>query len=339
MRQFTAGTMLATVLALVWLPAVAQAQRRGGFGESVGMDASAGVVSGHGTVVVKRPPTLARMVMTLSGKGKTVEDALADLKAKREKAVALLEKLGADKKSIEPGPPTVSRDDSRKRHELESMIRQKMRGGKGGKAIKLPESVTLVATLSAEWPLAAADADATFATVHKLQEQIKAAKLSGGKEPGKLSPEEEELAEEMGGEAEQMFPRYGDEQGDPSAPVFMYVAAIGDEDRDKAMAEAFQKAKADAARLAQAAGVELGALVGVSGAGNTGPMNSGGVYEDLGSGPMRELLMRSMQSGGTEEKEQEATGSDPGHVSFMFTVMANFALKKAGEKPKAAAEK
>ncbi len=68
-----------------------------------------------------------------------------------------------------------------------------------------------------------------------------------------------------------MYSHYGEEQADPNAPAFVYVATIPDEERDKAMAEAFRKA--------QAAGVQLGPLVGVGGSGtNAGPVS----YEDPG---------------------------------------------------------
>ncbi len=339
MTRTIVGVALGGLLAALVLPASARAQVAG-LGMMPEMQApTGGVVSGHGTVVVKKPPTMARMHLALSGKGKTIEDALADLKAKRAKAVAFLEELGADKKSIEPGTPTVSREDAQRRRELERMIRQKMRGGKGGKPVKLPETVTVVAVLTAAWPLKAADPEAAFVTVHKLQQQIKAAKLAGGKEEGKLSPEEEELAEEAGSDMEAMFSRYGEEQTDPNAPVFDYVATIPDAERDKAMAEAFRKAKADAARLAQAAGAQLGALAGVSGAATNGSTGDGGPYGDYRSGPLRELLMRSMSSMEQETKAQEATGSDPGHVSFVFAVTANFALEKETDKPKAIKEK
>ncbi len=334
MARTIALVALGAVLALVWLPAVAQGQFRGGM---PWMEApTGGVVSGHGTAVVKKPPTTARMHLALSGKGKTMEEALADLKAKRAKAVAFLEKLGADKKSIEPGAPRVSREDTQRRRQLEVMIRQKMRGGKAGKAVKLPESVTVVAVLKAEWPLSAAEPEATFVAVHKLQEQIKEAKLAGGKEEGKLSPEEAELSEEMGAEMAMALSPYGEEQADPNTPVFLYVATIPDEERQKAMAEAFRKAKADAARLAQAAGVQLGPLVGVGGLGtHAGSTSYGDPFDGFGSGRMRELLMRSMNPMEGESQEHEATGSDPGQVSFVFTVTANFALEKEPGKPNA----
>jgi len=144
MTRTIVGVALGWLLAALWLPAAARAQF-----DPLGMpwmQAPTGVVvSGHGMVAVKKRPTMARMHLALSGKGKTIEDALADLKAKREKAVAFLEELGADKKSIEPGTPGVSREDAQRRRELERMIRQKMCGGRGGKPVKLPETVTVLA--------------------------------------------------------------------------------------------------------------------------------------------------------------------------------------------------
>jgi hypothetical protein len=74
-----------------------------------------------------------------------------------------------------------------------------------------------------------------------------------------LSPEEQELAEEM---AEMMSDHgYGSgSEAKPGEPQFVFVARISEEDRRQAMTEAFAKAQASAARVAAAAGKELGEL-------------------------------------------------------------------------------
>jgi hypothetical protein len=339
MKRAVVGLVLAVVVAGWCIPGEAWGQY-GPFGRGAMMAGGEGAIAGNGNVTVKRPPTQLRMFLMLSGKGKTIEDAIADLKAKREKAVAHVEKLGADKKSIDRGTATVSQEDARRRRELEQMIRQRMRGGKATKAAKLPETVTVAAMLSAHWPLEAKDPETILLFVYKLQKDIKDAKLASGDEKG-LSAEEAELAEEAGAEGADPFSgRFGEEQGDPNTPMFAYVAMISEADRAKAMGEAFQKAKADAVRLAAAAGVQLGPLAGVAG-GTVGNTRIDFSNRYGGSNPMQELMMRQM--GDPEEgenRENEAVGQDPAHVTFVVNVTATFALasgKPAEAKP--AAEK
>ena len=74
-----------------------------------------------------------------------------------------------------------------------------------------------------------------------------------------------EAQEEMEEEAAQMMNRFGEEAQQPGQPQFVFVATLSHSDREKAMSEAFTKAKAQAAGLAKAAGVPLGPLVGLSG--------------------------------------------------------------------------
>jgi hypothetical protein len=339
MKRAVMGLVLVVVIAGWCMPGRAWGQY-GRFGMGAMMGGGEGAIAGNGNVTVKRPPTQLRMFLMLSGKGKTIEDAIADLKAKREKAVAHIEKLGADKKSIDRGTAAVSQEDAQRRRQLEQMIRQRMRGGKATKAAKLPESVAVAAMLSAHWPLEAKEPEAILIFVHKLQKDIKDAKLAGGDQQG-LSAEEAELAEEAGADAEQMMGRYGEEQGDPNTPMFAYVATISDQDRAKAMAEAFQKAKADAVRLAAAASVQLGPLASVGG-GTVG--NARMDYNSMpyaGNNPMREIMMRQMNvSDDGESRENEAVGQDPAHVTFVVNVTAAFAVgsAKAGDS-KPAAEK
>lgn len=58
------------------------------------------VVTGTGSVVVRRQPTKLRMIIELRGKVKTLEEALGALKDRREAAVVQLEALEADKETI-----------------------------------------------------------------------------------------------------------------------------------------------------------------------------------------------------------------------------------------------
>jgi hypothetical protein len=187
--------------------------------------------------------------------------------------------------------------------------------------------------LTAEWPLTTKDPEEVFLFVQHLQEKVKAAKLAGGKEAEKPSPEEDEMTEEM--QAETGFP--GEEEFDPNTPMCVYVAKVADEDRAKALAEAFQKAKADAQRIAQAAGIQLGPLVGL-GASGTGQFRGGWEYNDEPMSPAyRQAFERFRSTTFQEPNENEAMAQDPGHVTFNVVARATFSLakeKEAAAKPK-----
>ena len=76
-----------------------------------------GTVSGSGTVVLKRKPDLLRMKVELIAQGKTMKEALANLKDRRDAAQAQLATLGAIKsrsfstipRSMQPCWPPGSR--------------------------------------------------------------------------------------------------------------------------------------------------------------------------------------------------------------------------------------
>jgi uncharacterized protein YggE len=292
---------------------------------------SGGSITGTGTAVVKRQPTILRMNLMLTAKGKTAEEAVAVLKARRQTATAELVKLGADKKSIQVSNLSVSAAENQRRRQVQMMIRQRMQAGGGAaKLPKLPEVVNVVAMLTAEWPITAKDPEELFLTVQQLQGKVKGAKLAGGKEAEKLSPEEEELAEEMKGE---MGYYGGEEEFDPSTPMFSYVAKITEEDRTKAMAEAFQKAKADAQRIAAAAGVQLGPLAALS-SDTVRHMYPG--YPDYGpqmSPGYRPMMERLRMPDGRENAEDEAVASDPAQVGLSVSANASFRLGNARPAP------
>jgi hypothetical protein len=160
-----------------------------------------------------------------------------------------------------------------------------------------------------------------------LQEKIKAADLAGGKEVEKLSPEEEELAEE----ANQMMAQSGEESPQVGQPRFMYLATLSKEERQKAMSEAFANAKTQAADLAKAAGVELGPLVGISGSCSGQNNFTNGMYNRYGGSEESEYLrmMIAQQTGeDPDAKQEEAMSSEPGMLKFNCYATVLFQLGK-----------
>ena len=273
------------------------------------------------------------MTVELVGKGKSLEEALAKLKDRREAARTQLETLKAAKEAITFSAPSLSNLASSQRQQFEQLVRQQLasRGRAVPKGLTAPPSVAVGCTLTAEWPLKADQPEEWLLAVQSIQEKVEAADLSGSKEVQKLSPEEEEIAEEM---ATMMR----DSGGDPTQlgkPVFFYVASLPDADRAKALADAFSKAKAQAAELAQAAGMRLGPLVGLSGQGSGQrdfseemSMPDYGGRSNYVQQMMARQAMRADPTG-----QYEALATTPDALSFHFLVQAAFRLEGPGGSP------
>jgi uncharacterized protein YggE len=288
-------------------------------------------ISAMGTVQVQRQPTTLRMNLQLLAKGKTLEEALEKLKTRRQAAAKQLQSLEADKASISFSPPAVFTAQNQQQRQLEAMVRERM--GHGKKAAKpIKPAVTVSTLLTAQWPLAADSPEKLLLVVEALREKIKSADLAGVKETEKLSPEEQELAEEAAAaEAEQSGRLPGGEEAPQAGqPHFLYVARISEADRDKAMADAFRKAKANAALLAKAAGVPLGPLCGLTGRSN----DSSFVDEESpwaqSAGPEAMYIQRMMMrrnAAAPDDQSLEVVGPSPASLSFDFSVQAMFALE------------
>jgi hypothetical protein len=271
------------------------------------------------------------MYLQLTGKGKTLEEALAALKERREAAVAQLEKLGVDTKALVFTPPGVDVSTAAQQQRMEAMIAQRMGGRgvkKGAKTTKPPVSVTTM--LTANWSLAGDTTEKLLLAAEAVREKVKAAELAGAKDAPKLSPEEQEVAEEM---AAQASPNMGgdEEQSKPGEPRFLFVARLSRQGRQTALADAFAKAKLQAAELAQAAGARLGPMTGLSGeagGGMGGFNNPYGRYNNYNRGEY-EFMQQIAQAAGSEEQQGEAVAPRPDGIGFDFIVSATFAVASA----------
>ena len=107
--------------------------------------AGEGQVSASGHVHLQRSPTHLRLYLQLTGKGKTLEEALAALRERREAAAAELEKLGVAKTALAFTPPGVDDSQLAQQRRMETMIAQRLGGRgakKGAKKAKPPVAVT-----------------------------------------------------------------------------------------------------------------------------------------------------------------------------------------------------
>jgi uncharacterized protein YggE len=326
-RQYR--VVLPALLATMLWSAAAWAQ----FGGSM-VDLSAPQAAGHsaitasGTTTIRLKPGQLRLYMQVQAKGKTLEDALAKMKDRREAATAQLEAFKADKKSIVFGNPALPSTQSSQARQVEAMVVAQMqsRGKKLPKGLQAQRTVTVTATLAARWSLAGLPPEQMLVTVQGIEDKVKAADLSGGKEAEKVSAEDEELDEE----AAQMANRYGQAAPDPSQPQFLFVAVVAKEEREKAMAEAFANAKSQAVELAKAAGVQLGPLVGLSGncsgQGSLGDEYSG--YDPTGRTAILRQIIAQHAGDDPDQKQNEAIGPDPNMLKFTFYATAMFQVGK-----------
>ncbi|NQU26643.1 MAG: SIMPL domain-containing protein [Candidatus Nealsonbacteria bacterium] len=320
----SAAALLITLLSIALSPATALAQ-------AGAATLPAGTVEGVGNVTLKQPATIVRMHLQLTGKGKTLEESFEKLKIRRGEATAKLEKLAVDTDSIEWGTPGLSAIESAYQQQFEALVRQRLSSGQSvPKGLKIPRTVTTTVSLNAEWPIAAEGHEKLLVAMQALQKQIRDADLAGLKQPEKLSPEEQELAEEMAA----MMEDSGEGQPPVGEPSFVYVARITDQQVDDAMAEAFKKARLAATRLARAAGMTLGPLASLSGSGG-GAENTdddeyygGGFYGGSNYARMNYIrqMMAMRSSSDPDDQQNESIAIDPAALTFQFYVKATFRI-------------
>jgi uncharacterized protein YggE len=289
-----------------------------------------GTVTVEGSAVIKRQPEVLRVQVDLLAKGKDLKEALAKLKERREATRTLLAALNPVQGSVEFGEPVVTTGKSQRQRQMEMLVAQRLRA-RGKKAPPVTENAPVVvsASFKADLPLKAASPEDLLVVAAGLQDKIKALDLGGLKEFQRMSPQEEELAEEMTDMRDEM------DRGEikPGEPVFVYVAKISEEDRAKAMAEAYQKARLEAGRLARAAGAEVGALKHLQGqtVGAPGSEDSPSPYYARDY-EYRMMLGRASRSADGEQSSTEAVGAQPVKVTFRVSVTAAFTLKPAVSK-------
>jgi uncharacterized protein YggE len=307
---------------LVILPAAAaQAQ--------VGRTGGEGEISAMGHVHLQRPPTHLRMYLLLTAKGKTLEEALAALRERREAVAVQLEKLGADKKSVVFTAAEVDESAVAQQRRMETMIAQRL-GGRGAKKSAKPAKTPLsVATqLTVQWPLTGGTTDKLLLAADAVREKVKAAALAGAKDTPKLSVEEQELAEEMAAEVAR---NSGNEEDANTAgePRFLFLARLSPQDRQAALADAFAKAKQQAKELAKAAGVNLGSLTSVSGEAQSdvNGLNPSWRYSRFQRND--EFIQQLSQTAGGEESQGEAMALRPDATGFDFNIRVTFAIEAA----------
>lgn len=297
--------LLAITLSLM-VPAAANAQQPG-----------QRAIVGMGTASAKQKPTMLRMRVQLSEKAGTTEEALQKLADRKEAAKLQLESLGASADSIKVTDATFPSTESDTQQQMRMMAMSQMRArGRVPEGLKPVKSVTVVSTVTAEWPLDQEKNQEMLMFVSGVKDKVVEADLAGLNEPKELTPEEEEMQAEM---EQMMGGYYSNESENPGEPKFHYVAVVSDEARKQAMADAFAKAKSQAEMLAAAAGVELGPLQALQASPTSS--SSGYNYEYM-------RYMGVYPNGGDEEpKDNEVIAPSPEALALRATIQASFAIE------------
>jgi uncharacterized protein YggE len=273
-------------------------------------------IQASGMVTIERPAEVMRMqVEILAKSAKDLPDAMAKLKSRRSKVEKVLESLGADKKAIAFGELRIDESQDANLARMEMMMHQRLsqRGKKPTKAV-VAKPVRVAMQLTAEWRLKEGDATSQLVESKKLQDAIKAADLAGVKETEEQTAEEVEIAEEM---EEPVNNWGGQNQAKPGEPQFTFSAKIPAADREKAMAEAFRKARTEAEQLAKAAEVGLGRLQRLQATSSPDPEDFE-VYRQYGY---------QNRGHANESEGDDATGPKPGMLKLRVGVSVSFAIQ------------
>jgi uncharacterized protein YggE len=288
-----------------------------------------GTVTGQGSVVIERLPDVLRVDVLLVATGKDYRDALARLDARRTMAQQRLVQLGASEGTISTSEPSIVPARQAPRTiaatPIGGLAPVEDPGPSGthspdAKPRPVPSAVSK--RLRADLPLKSTGTDELLLVAQDLQKRVRDAGLSGVKELGEDATRLEIPGCNVCGAAA--------EQG---APTFQFVARIGAEERSKAMAAAFARARSQADQLARAAGCELGSLHSLSGTSTVAPEPRGVMGTPFAPGGLALGGATDLQAvpGGSSSEELEATGIRPGKVQYRFGVNATFSLKSISE--------
>lgn len=281
-------------------------------------------INGTGVSEIARPANCLRMQVDVTAEGKTIQEALTALKSRQEAVKTQLAQTGATADSITFADPRLFTDPSEQNRRMEQMMRARMNGGKPAVKAKADEIVKVATTAKAEWALKGTPAELlaqSYDLKKKVEEAIKPAKPATGAAPAAADAAEE--AEEEG--APQM-PGMDNGEPKPGTPLFLYVAKITPEEREKAVSTAYSKAHDNAAQAAKAAGIQLGSLQQLSQQSSSN-LNNMGYYGNQMTRMMYQM-MRGDESEAGASAGNEAIGMDASSVKLTVIVSATWGIGK-----------
>lgn len=299
-------------------------------------------VSASGTSSVNVLPEVIRVVIPLQIQAKNMDEALANLKSEKESALKKLQDIGFEKDHIQFQNVGVDREWETKRRQMEAMINQRIMQPQvmpvivpsspdgvmeyhspepqATVPVLIPEAPTVLKQMIfADWPVKGKTSEDLLKESSDLMQKIKAIDFQPQKE---MTPEEEELAEEMEGFMRNSH--YSDESEQNNEPKFVYIAKLSDEKKQAAYQEACANAKKHAQTLAQLTGFELGMLKTLSG------YHHAATPRDLGYSGNQDYqliqMMSSQPSGHIQQLPVEGFSLTPEVVTFTISVQTAFTV-------------
>jgi len=284
------------------------------------------VILATGKASLDLPAERMLLAVDLIARHQDVREAVTSLQDRIEAATAQVKALGAISESIKIAAPKIAAAQSNAQQRLRAQVLEGFdRASRGADASALQPMVTVTARLTAEWNLDGADAIERMSAAYQLQQQLKAAKLSGADETEGLSEEEQELLEE----AQMMMSNnyYSDEQ-QPGEPKFLYYADVSGEERDAALKQAFDNAKAQAGQLAKAAGVGLGELQSLQDASAIAGLAQGLGYDFSYGGSDYQALQFAAEWLTADAGASKAIGIEPGTLKYSVQLSVGFQIAR-----------
>jgi|GEM_PF-4889426 len=216
-------------------------------------------LASEGSAKLKKEPTHLKLSIELSAKGKSTEEAAKNLDTLIANAKKKLTPLNPVADSVKTSSPTFLAFGDAQKAKVEQMLRARMQGSQqpipaGLKMAKVTKAKT---TLSATWELKTDTLLKKASLAEDIKTAITNADLPELTKKGALSAAQEEAAQEMAARRSRGY-YSDDEEVPPGTPRFFFSATISEEEREKLIKEAFEKAKANAEQIARVTGVKVG---------------------------------------------------------------------------------
>lgn len=321
MRLHCSLTLAVFCTFLTCLAPAAMAQFPMTMSMSGGVPASVPVISVTGASTLKPQPDTIRVIVSIQGQGKTAEEALQRLETEKKSASEKAGKLGFEAERLKFGNLTLDQMQESKRRQMEMMIAQRM-SSPGKARPQIPESVTLKLEMTVEQPLNGRKTEEILKEVQLLKNKFKTADFSP--KPVGLTPEEEELAEEI----ESMMEDYYDEPTPGNEPLFLYVAKVAENEAKAAYRDAFEQARKQGDLLAEIAGVKRGTLLHLS----SNFIKNQASYSPYMSRNEDYYMLQMLNAESSEEtKQYECLLASPDNATFIFSVQAQFRIEEGKE--------
>ena len=275
--------------------------------------AQAAEVAGMGSSTIVKMPQTMRLQAQLNVDGRDAQDAVAKLNEKKAAVKRKLIDLGANEGSVQ-FTNLQERSAAERAAEVAWIARTRMSAPWPAATTRPIPGVSLSCMLKADWAIKARNETDLLLEAIAIQEKVRAAGIAGREVSG-LPPAEsawrvemEAIAQMSGASLQRKI-------------SFIFVSKLTPEERTKAAAEAFARAKEQASILAKAAGSELGGVRQLSshiGMPENFPMPD---YEIYRYGYAISQAAQPPYSG------DEAIGLEPAAVSALLIVQATFAMK------------